>query len=878
LEINKLMAKSQRWQKTALFIATAMTLGTWGSQAFALSLGRLAVLSALGEPLRAEIEILDINSEESSSLKASLAKPDAFRTAGLEYNSSLTGLQITLQQRGDGRSYLRLSNPRPINDPYVDLMLEASWSTGRIVRDFTMLFDPPALKPSQGAIRPVVVPQVTSVPIPIAPSPQAEPQPVAQAEPAPVSPPLVETPVEPPSPVTGTQEPSPPIVTTAPVDTSTPDSPAEQEIVQTSPVAPATPVSQVQDEPVAIASQPIAITQPDSEARAAQAGTAAVGASKVVVVKPGDTAGKIATAQKMTGVSLDQLLVAMQRTNPQAFVSGNVNRLRSGVVLNMPEAEEAQVIPANEARQIIVAQSRDFNEFRSKLASSAPIRQPSIADRQASGVIESKVEEKKAPASAPDRLTLSKGAVVGKAPEDKVIKELGTKEAAIRAEEVSKNIADLNKLSTASAPTAAPTAAATPKASPVPEVAKAPVIVPAKPEVPATPAIAVPAVSSPAPVASSPAPEIVAAAPAAAPVRRAAPVAPPKPAAEPDLIDELLDNPMVPAAAGGLVVLLAGLAYFRSRQRKKNSQIDSAYLESRLQPDSFFGASGGQRIDTNDSNASGSSMVYSPSQLDAADDVDPVAEADVYLAYGRDMQAEEILKEAMRTHPSRVAIHLKLLEIYAKRRDIKNFGTIAKTAFKLSGSNSQEWEHVCELGRSIDPSNTLYSPGGVPANSGPAPLAEMDGGFASSMPRASASAAPAPPAVNVDLDLDFSMDESAPSAAMEAVDTRRSSISSDRHTHPGELTGGSTAPSMLSPSASAGMMNFDLGALSGDISAISEQPSSLQDDPLGTKLALAEEFKAIGDTDGARALIEEIIAESSGEMKSRAQKALSQLA
>jgi len=338
----------------------------------------------------------------------------------------------------------------------------------------------------------------------------------------------------------------------------------------------------------------------------------------------------------------------------------------------------------------------------------------------------------------------------------------------------------------------------------------------------------------------------------------------------------LLDNPVVPAAAGFLVLLLAGLAYFRIRQRKKNSQVDSAYLESRLQPDSFFGASGGQRIDTNDSNASGSSMVYSPSQLDAADDVDPVAEADVYLAYGRDMQAEEILKEAMRTHPSRVAIHLKLLEIYAKRRDTKNFESIAKAAFKLSGSSSHEWEQACELGRSIDPSNALYAPGGLPPVSAPAPLQEMDAGFSSTMTFATASAPP--PAPDMDLDLDFSLDEPTMVVEKQAVDTRRSAIAIERSTtQPGDLTGGTTSPSRLSASGSASMMNFDLGSLSLDAGASSEQPTSLQDDPLGTKLALAEEFRAIGDTDGARALIEEIISEASGEMKAKAQKALSQL-
>jgi pilus assembly protein FimV len=131
-------------------------------------------------------------------------------------------------------------------------------------------------------------------------------------------------------------------------------------------------------------------------------------------------------------------------------------------------------------------------------------------------------------------------------------------------------------------------------------------------------------------------------------------------------------------------------------------------MESRLQPDSFFGASGGQKIDTNEAALSGSSMIYSPSQLDAGADVDPVAEADVYLAYGRDLQAEEILKEALRSNPSRAAIHFKLLQIYAKRRDVKGYAVTAADAYKLSNGLGSDWTQACEVGRELDPTNPLY--------------------------------------------------------------------------------------------------------------------------------------------------------------------------
>ena len=92
-------------------------------------------------------------------------------------------------------------------------------------------------------------------------------------------------------------------------------------------------------------------------------------------------------------------------------------------------------------------------------------------------------------------------------------------------------------------------------------------------------------------------------------------------------------------------------------------------------------------------------MSYSLSQLDAIGDVDPVAEADVYLAYGRDLQAEEILKEAMRSTPERQAIRLKLLEVYAKRRDTKGFELLATQLYSMTRGEGEDWQKAQELGR-----------------------------------------------------------------------------------------------------------------------------------------------------------------------------------
>jgi pilus assembly protein FimV len=161
------MNKRGRWRIGALASAIAL-LGSLASlEAHALALGRITVQSALGEPLRAEIEIPDIKPEEASSLKAGVAPADTFKAAGLEYGSVAAGVEVSLQRRADGRSFLRLSSNRPVTEPFVDLILEASWANGRITRDYTMLFDPPALRSGGTAVAPTA--PVLSRPAPAAP-------------------------------------------------------------------------------------------------------------------------------------------------------------------------------------------------------------------------------------------------------------------------------------------------------------------------------------------------------------------------------------------------------------------------------------------------------------------------------------------------------------------------------------------------------------------------------------------------------------------------------------------------------------------------------------------------------------------------------------
>jgi len=159
------------------------------------------------------------------------------------------------------------------------------------------------------------------------------------------------------------------------------------------------------------------------------------------------------------------MLVALLQHNPEAFVDGNVNRLRSGSVLQLPSSEQAQAVSASEARQLIAAQSRDFNQFRNKLASTAPSAAVASAGRAASGKVQTEVQDQRPSTTAPDKLTLSKGAMQGRKNADEELARKKQEEAAsTRLAELSRNIAELKTVS-ASAATAAPAGKAPAKAA-----------------------------------------------------------------------------------------------------------------------------------------------------------------------------------------------------------------------------------------------------------------------------------------------------------------------------------------------------------------------------------------------------------------------------
>ncbi|WP_313033107.1 FimV/HubP family polar landmark protein [Massilia alkalitolerans] len=597
------------------------------SAASAAGLGKLTVLSALGQPLRAEIELTTTAGEDASSLAVKLASPEAFRAANIEFNPALLSLRFNVEQRA-GRQFIRVSSTQPLNEPFVDMLIELSWNSGRLVREYTFLLDPAELRNTQPA-------QAAAETRPAAAQPSA---PLAQLRPA---------------------------------------------VPQ-----PAAPVAQQPQQP-----------QQAQAPRAAAPAAAAAETPTSYRVRQGDSLGKIAAKLKPADISLDMMLVALYRANPDAFIGNNMNRLKSGQILSVPDSGAIRGSGSGdaEARGIVVAHAADFNAYRNKLAgqvaNAAPQRTPQ-AGQSAAGKISAKVEERPTAANeSQDQLRLSKaaqaatgaqGAATASA-EDSIARERELEQAQARVKELEKNVNELEQLMTVKSRSG----------SEVQNAAAAGVVAGAATATPAAPA-------------AKPAPKAKPAAPAG-----------PKPA-EKGFAEPLMDNINVVAAAAA--ILLLGALGISQRRRKKQDGAKGVVAGPSVLgvptqgAHSLFAEAGGQSVDTSNS-VFNSSFAPSASQLDT-NEVDPVAEADVYIAYGRDAQAEEILKEALRTHPERHAVRLKLLEIYAARKDLRAFETQASELYSLTRGMGDEWAQAAALGLSIDPSNPLYA-----AAAGAAPVA-----------------------------------------------------------------------------------------------------------------------------------------------------------
>ncbi|QDG71008.1 pilus assembly protein FimV [Janthinobacterium tructae] len=569
----------------------------------AAELGKITVLSAVGQPLRAEIELTAVKPDEASSLLAKLAPPDAYRQAVVDLNPALNALTFAIETR-NGKPFVRISSAQPLTEPLVDLLLELSGKHGRQVREYAFVLDTPETRQTRGA-------QVT----------------------APVQP--------------GKGKPT-----------------------------------------------------------AADTAPAAKKAAGEYKVRAGDTLSRIASELKPSGVSLDMMLVALYRANPDAFRGENMNRMQAGRILAVPGADAVRATDAAEAKGVVTAHAIDFEAYRNKLAGqvsqSKPAKAAQATQSTAGKIGATKVQEKPTAVSeSQDKLTLSKAEPAAKSAgksavaseEDKIAKAKQVDEAAARVKELEKNVSDLEKLM------AVKSKAMADKSAPAP----------AKPAEAAASASASAAASA---VASAPA-EALPPVPKAKPVplvRKPSPL-------EPTITDKINDH--LGAIGIGLAALLAAVAALVIARRRKDAPPAPESVAPVLEPEAPVTPPSGLAPEEQQSEASnhlfgtgaaaaaGVAAAAGASMLDA-NETDPVAEADVYIAYGRDGQAEDILKEALRIHPERHAARLKLLEIYSARSDVRAFEDQASELYSLTRGQGEEWPQAAALGLALDPTNPLY--------------------------------------------------------------------------------------------------------------------------------------------------------------------------
>lgn len=491
----------QKTKNLKLKALSALVFSAWALPVVALDLGRLQILSAIGEPLRAEIEVAQASPDELRTLRAQLASPGAFNQAGMEFNPALNGVTANLQTRANGAPYIALNGRAPIQENFIDLILEAQTSSGKLTKNYALLLTSVSNRATPPNPAPLIAPQLAAVPAVVQDIPQ----------------------------------PSPPSVSARPVESANPLNATSVELnAQRVPVYRFAPVDNGQSpnvnvrEPRQVESLPLR-----APATSADSGTqinATNNTDRTITVRTGDTASRLALRYLSPNVSLDQMMLAMLKANPDAFIQGNVNLVKAGAVLRMPNAEDATQIPRAEARKTVIAQTMEFAEYARRLAES-PLLVDSKNSRTMSGKVTTETAKTDPLSAQQDKLTLSKSNVGTDSAEAELAKEREAKDASDQLDALNKNLKELETLSQSLS----------------------------------TPAPAVASVNPPAPSAALPSSDSSSS--------TASPTAPSSTLS----LQELSENKQLWAWGGGLLAALLLVAFW---MRRKSSEPESVYAPS----------------------------------------------------------------------------------------------------------------------------------------------------------------------------------------------------------------------------------------------------------------------------------------------------------
>lgn len=584
-----------------LVLACGLTSLVLSPYASALGLGEVKLKSTLNQPLEAEVKLLDTRDLTAEQILVALASPADFERNGVDRLFFYTEFQFQVDLEAADGPKVVITSRSPVREPYLNFLIEARWTAGRLLREYTLLMDLPTF--DEGGSTRAVQTAVTSA---------------------------------------NTQQPR----TTTPAPKATSESGYTSEPRQTS------------------SARQLSLSGDEYE------------------VRSNDTLWEIALrARTDSSISVHQSMMALYRANPEAFINGDINRLRRGQVLRVPDASEMKSLNKFEA----------VSQFAQATGDSDSGAQLNASRRTSSTRTESAEVSGRVKLAAPSAGTTSTGQ--GSGANDGAGKALES-ELAVTLEELDKSKAENTELSSrvkdleaqietmerlvevSNEKLRALQVAAGQAASSAAQVSEAPVV--------AEPVAAVAdAASSEAVVASS---EAAASSVAAvAPPQPAPPkkvIVPPKP--EPTLVDIAVEN----APWIGLGILgLAGAGYFAYRRRKQAEE-----QQAEEQDDVFaMDDSAGEYEEAADeathfNEIDEASLFDEPNETTAvAETGDVVGEADIYIAYGKLDQAEEMLLNALQKDPDSADIRMKLLEVYSQQQNGPAFDKHYAALLPLAG-------------------------------------------------------------------------------------------------------------------------------------------------------------------------------------------------
>jgi len=778
----------------------------------ALGVGEIKLHSALNQKLLAEIPLLTSAGEDVSQIRVRLAPSRVFAQAGIDRPYFLAGLRFKPLRKPDGSVVIQVTSTDVIREPFLDFLVEVEWPQGRMLREFTVLLDPP-----------VTYDDVVKV---VQSPPGVAPQPV-----------------------------------------------------------------RTERSPAASGGHHPTIYGP---------------------VRSNESLWNIAQKLKPDpAVTTEQMVMAIYRENPDAFLDGNVNALKAGVTLKVPDRDAVMALPPRQARREFQRHYRDWMARRS-------VAEAEVAGPEAAPAGEPRAQLKlEAPA---DPAEVSPGRAEAPviegpnpaAPETaEALEALKAENRVLKArlETLEKRMAELIELQNATL-----ARLQTESGAGVGEKAAASEAATVRPE---------------RRVESQPKPSV-----AAKPGSQIAePERAPGPAEESGLLAGLLDEPLYLSLGGGSLFLLAvaGFLIWRRRQaadEQADSLLVALDLETTEDDAEVTGATKSEN-GSQESAVSGTGVEvsessflseFTPSDFDILetdnDAVDPIAEADVYLAYGRYQQAEELIKQALSERPDDPALRLKLLEIYYANEDGAAYREYARELQAAGADGDAEfWNKVVEMGRELGLDDAILAAGSAPdpqPAEPPSPEAALDIDLGEPVPDSEVERKTAEPGAGengvIDLDPNGADDEELEEEAGRAQD-----FSFDFEPSQSEGEGEKPPEAQRDPVASTGDeeiegLDFDLGdielpknepeaaapstgektegadGLEFSLTGAAPEPDStdggfdLTDmDELDTKLDLARAYVDMEDVDAAKEILEEVFARGNEKQKQEAQGLLNQL-